>query len=83
MLVNEKNANQKVATIYGVIEFNGKGEAKGLTQAQEKELAKLPGYRYVEEKKEVPKKEETKKEDAPKKRTARGTRKAAPKAEEK
>lgn len=83
MLVNERNANQKVATIYGVIEFNGKGESKGLTQAQEKELAKLPGYRYVEEKKEAPKKEETKKESSPKKRTTRGTRKVTPKAEEK
>lgn len=78
MLVNEKNANQKVATIYGVIEFNEKGEVKGLTQAQEKELAKLPGYKYVEEKKE-----EAKKEEAPKKRTTRSTRKTATKSEEK
>lgn len=50
MLVNERLANKKVATIYGYIEFNEKGETKDLTVAQRRELGKLPGFRYVEEK---------------------------------
>ncbi len=72
MLVNERLANKVVATVYGDIKFNDKGETKDLTVEQRKELGKLPGFKYVEEKKapakkapakKAPAKKETKKDD--------------------
>jgi len=65
MLINEKLANKKVATEFGEIVFNEKGECKDLTAEQAKVLCKLPGFSYKEAKKSAPK-------------TA--TKKAAPKA---
>jgi len=51
MLENKSLANKKVATVYGDINFDDKGQSKDLTAAQQKELGKLPGFKYVEEKK--------------------------------
>jgi len=77
MLVNVNNANKEVATVYGTIKFNEKGECKDLTETQEKALAKLSGYEHVTEKKDTSssrststKKEPTKdkKEEKPKKK---------------
>lgn len=66
MLVNKKLANKEVATEYGMIKFNSKGESKDLTAEQEQEFAHLRGFSVVVEKKEEVKeevKEEEVKED--------------------
>jgi hypothetical protein len=44
MLVNKSLAGKKVATEFGVISFNDKGESKDLSAEQEKKFAKLPGF---------------------------------------
>lgn len=66
MLENKSLANKKVATIYGTITFDGKGQTKELTAAQKKELGKLPGFKYIEEKKATEKKAPAKKAPAKK-----------------
>jgi hypothetical protein len=67
MLVNLELANKKLATEFGHISFNEKGESKDLKAEQEKKLAKLPGFKHVadkvEEKKEAAPKEEPKAEE--------------------
>jgi hypothetical protein len=85
MLVNESLAGLKVATPFGQIEFNDKGESKDLKEADEKAIAKLPGYQHVAPKKEAPKKEAPKKEEIPKKAPAKKApaKKQAAKPEEK
>ncbi|AMO26025.1 hypothetical protein Blue_203 [Bacillus phage Deep Blue] len=55
MLVNESLANRLVATAYGDINFDEKGQTEDLTVEQQKELGSLPGFEFVEPKKEVKK----------------------------
>lgn len=78
MLINEELANKTVATIYGKITFNDKGENNELKEDQQKALGKLIGFQYqapkkpkTTEKKEEPKKEEPKKKATPKKTTTK------------
>lgn len=68
MLKSERYKGMLVATSYGLIHFDDKGESKDLKEAQEKALGKLPGFEYVADKpkKEEPKKEPAKKEPAKK-----------------
>jgi hypothetical protein len=74
MLVNKELAGKDVATEFGPIKFDENGECKDLKADQEKKLGALPGFEFVEEKKEAPKqKTEEKKEakPAPKKAAAK------------
>jgi len=80
MLINESLAGKKVATIYGNIEFNDKGENDELNKEQQQALGKLIGFEYVapkpKKKEETkPKKEEAKKETTTKKKETSGTKK--------
>ncbi|AMW61507.1 hypothetical protein JUGLONE_74 [Bacillus phage Juglone] len=72
MLVNEQLAGKTVASAFGDITFNEKGEAVEIKIEVEKALAHVQGFTLVEEKPE-PKKEAPAKKVAPKK--------AAPKAD--
>ncbi|WZK93563.1 hypothetical protein [Bacillus phage BvP] len=51
MLVNKDLANKEVATVFGAIKFNHKGESKDLSPEQEKQLEHVRGFSIVEEKK--------------------------------
>jgi hypothetical protein len=44
MLINPSLAGKKVATEFGTITFNDKGESKDLSAEQEKKLANLRGF---------------------------------------
>ncbi|AEW47494.1 hypothetical protein BCB4_0265 [Bacillus phage B4] len=68
MLVNEQLAGKTVASVYGDITFNEKGEAVDIKPEVEKALAHVQGFTLVEEKPE-PKKEAPAKK-APAKKTA-------------
>lgn len=91
MLVNELLANKQVATQFGQISFNEKGECKDLKPEQEKVLGKLPNFHIVkdkpkkeakvEEAKEEPKVEEAKEE--PKEKKTQPKKKKTTKKEEK
>lgn len=79
MLKNENYTSKEVATSYGNIWFNEKGEAEGLTKEQEKSIAKLPGFEYVDntpkkETKQEPK-QDTKKESKTASEPKKGTKK--------
>lgn len=63
MLEHKELANKKVATVYGYMNFNDKGITTDLTVEQQKELGKLKGFRYIEDKKKDPKKEKPKNEE--------------------
>lgn len=82
MLVNELLANKQVATQFGQITFNEKGECKDLKPEQEKVLGKLPNFHIVEEK---PKKETEVKEvkEEPKEKKTPPKKKKTTKKEEK
>ncbi|OLF87083.1 Phage protein [Bacillus licheniformis] len=82
MLVNELLANKQVATQFGQITFNEKGECKDLKPEQEKVLGKLPNFHIVEEK---PKKETKVKEvkEEPKEKKTPPKKKKTTKKEEK
>lgn len=69
MLVNERLANKLVATVYGDITFDEKGQTGELTVEQQKVLGALPGFKYVEPKSEP--KKEVKKAPAKAKATAK------------
>ncbi len=69
MLVNERLANKLVATVYGDITFDEKGQTDELTVEQQKEIGALPGFNYVEPKAEP--KKEVKKAPAKAKATAK------------
>ncbi|AEW47227.1 hypothetical protein BCP78_0220 [Bacillus phage BCP78] len=58
MLVNPVFAGKSVATIFGQVVFNEKGENNELPIEQQKELGQVPGYTFVdnEPKKATPKK---------------------------
>lgn len=76
MLINTELAGKKVATEYGEITFDAKGECTSLTAEQEAKLGKLPGFSVKEEKKPAakkpaPAKEETEKKPAAKKPAAK------------
>lgn len=75
MLVNEYLKNREVATQFGVIKFNEKGECKDLTPAQEKTFANLEGYKVVEEKKKAESKPKEDKKEEPKKPAKKSTAK--------
>jgi hypothetical protein len=75
MLVNEKLVNKKVATEFGYMVFDEKGETNDLTAEQQAKLGALPGFTYVEDKKEE-KKEEPKE---PAKVEVKEVKKPAPK----
>jgi hypothetical protein len=82
MLLNKSLAGKKVATEFGTITFNDKGESKDLTAEQEKKFAKLPGFstdREVKAQQAKAQKDEAneEKEKAPAKTPAKA--KAAPK----
>lgn len=80
MLKHETHKNTKVATQFGEVTFNEKGESTDLTETQEKVLDKLPGYAFVgKEKPKAEPKEETK---APAKKTTTRKTTATKKAEE-
>lgn len=68
MLLNEKLANKKVATEFGDMVFNEHGETNDLTAEQQAKLGKLPGFKFVEEKKKEMKIEEKPKAKAPAKK---------------
>ncbi|AYJ75935.1 hypothetical protein BSP14_060 [Bacillus phage BSP14] len=51
MLVNKDLANKEVATVFGAIKFNHKGESKDLSPEQEKQLEHVRGFSIIEEKK--------------------------------
>ncbi|AHN66552.1 hypothetical protein Bcp1_075 [Bacillus phage Bcp1] len=55
MLVHDYFKNHKVATVYGDINFDEKGESEDLTLEQQKEFKGHPGFNFVEPKKEVKK----------------------------
>lgn len=66
MLINPKLANLKVATQFGTVTFNEKGENNDLKPEEQAFLGKLPGFEYKEDKKAAPKapaKEEAKSEE--------------------
>jgi len=77
MLVNQDLANRAVATEFGDITFNEKGESKDLKPEQEKKLGDLPGFEYHEEKVAPKAKEkeekpaEKEKEETPKKKSTK------------
>lgn len=50
MLINEQLAGLKVATEFGTIQFNEKGENNDLKPEEQKELTKAKGFEYVEDK---------------------------------
>ncbi|MGV3184516.1 DUF7349 domain-containing protein [Staphylococcus epidermidis] len=78
MLFNELLANKQVATQFGQISFNEKGECKDLKPEQEKVLGKLPNFHIVEDK---PKKEA--KVEEPKEKKTQPKKKKTTKKEEK
>lgn len=65
MLVNPVFAGKSVATIFGQVVFNEKGESDELPIEQQKELGQVPGYTFVdnEPKKAAPKKPKAKTEE--------------------
>lgn len=64
MLYNDLLRNTTLSTDYGVKEVDEIGVVKGLTQAQEKEIGKLHGFTYNEDKKQTQsKKSETDSKD--------------------
>lgn len=63
MLINKSLANKEVATEFGVIQFNDKGESKDLKADQEKKLAELPGFELKSAATKPADKKEDKKED--------------------
>jgi len=83
MLFNQFVANKQVATKYGQITFNEKGESRDLNTTEQKDLGKLPGFKYVEEKKQAPKTEdeEPKKETSTTSKSQKNTRTASKKSE--
>lgn len=72
MLIHETLRNTTLSTDYKVVDVDSKGLITGLTEEQEKEVAKLNGFTFIQDKKEEPKKEEPKKTE-PKKTTTRKT----------
>jgi chromatin remodeling complex protein RSC6 len=68
MLINEYLANRKLATEFGEVQFNDKGESKDLNAEQEKKFENIAGFTVKKEaaKKEAAKKEPAKKEPAKK-----------------
>lgn len=72
MLIHETLRNTTLSTDYKVVDVDSKGLITGLTEEQEKEVAKLNGFTFIQDKKEPTKKEEPKKEE-PKKTTTRKT----------
>lgn len=76
MLKHKRLRNVTVATPYGQVTFNEKGESKNLSQNNQKALAdRVEGFEYVEEKKEEPKKKTTAKKDEDKEEEKKPTRK--------
>lgn len=77
MLIHETLRNTTLSTDYKVVDVDSKGLITGLTEEQEKEVAKLNGFTFIQDKKEEPKKQEPKKEEPkkeePKKTTTRKT----------
>lgn len=72
MLYNDLLRNTTLSTDYGVKEVDEIGVVKGLTQAQEKEIGKLHGFTYNEDKKQTQsKKSETDSKDEPKKQSTK------------
>ncbi|UGO47642.1 hypothetical protein MCCARTNEY_68 [Bacillus phage vB_BanH_McCartney] len=65
MLIHEFFANKTVATYYGQVSFNEKGENDELPVEHQKELAKIDGYTFVDNapKKATPKKPASKAKD--------------------
>lgn len=82
MLINPKLANLKVATQFGTVTFNEKGENNDLKPEEQAFLGKLPGFEYREDKKATSKaaaKEEAKSEEVKAKgvkRTSKRSKKA-------
>lgn len=72
MLIHETLRNTTLSTDYKVVDVDSKGLITGLTEEQEKEVAKLNGFTFIQDKKETTKKEEPKKTE-PKKTTTRKT----------
>lgn len=77
MLIHETLRNTTLSTDYKVVDVDSKGLITGLTEEQEKEVAKLNGFTFIQDKKEEPKKQEPKKQEPkkeePKKTTTRKT----------
>ena len=85
MLIHETLRNTTLSTDYKVVDVDSKGLITGLTEEQEKEVAKLNGFTFIQDKKEEPKKEEPKKtttrKTTPKKTTT--TKKTSTKQDDK
>ena len=82
MLIHETLRNTTLSTDYKVVDVDSKGLITGLTEEQEKEVAKLNGFTFIQDKKQEPKKQEPKKQEPkkeepkkeePKKTTTRKT----------
>lgn len=58
MLINKDLANKKVATQFGYIQFNEKGESNDLKPEEQKILGALRGFEYKEDKKKAEPKED-------------------------
>lgn len=81
MLINDKLANLTVATEFGTIVFNEKGENNDLKPEEQKKLGSLPGFTYVEDKKAEPKKEEKVEEPKKEEKVAEPKKTSTKKAE--
>ncbi|WNO29810.1 hypothetical protein [Bacillus phage SDFMU_Pbc] len=79
-LINERLAGLKVASSFGELSFDEKGECKDLKAEQEKYFEGLTGYTVTEEKKQKPK--DDKKEEAKEEKKAE-EKKEEPKEEKK
>ncbi len=58
MIKSNKHFDKQVATVYGKVTFDNKGESNDLSETQQKGLSKLPEFTYVEDKKPEPEKKE-------------------------
>lgn len=77
MIQTDKFPDRVIATPYGKVSFDEKGQSNDLTKEQQEKLGDLAYVEYVEDKKPEPKKEEpkqeAKKEEKPKAETKKKT----------
>lgn len=83
MLKNTYFAGKELATQYGTIKFDAKGENDELKADEQKALAKLRGFEYIEPKKEAAATKEPEKKEAPKRTNTRKRTTTAKKTEDK
>ncbi|UPI12830.1 hypothetical protein [Bacillus phage SBSphiJ5] len=76
MLVNKSLAGKVVATEFGNVTFNEKGESKDLKPEQEKVFAQFNGFEVVEKKSPKAKEEASSEDKAKEKKPAAKNKKA-------